>query len=174
MDNQPAIENNLPAPNFTLPDLKGQPHSLKDYLGHIVILNFWSAECPWSSRSDQIISENLPVWRHAVQYLPIASNVNESQELIADEASTRELTLLLHDVDHKVADLYGAITTPHLFVIDAQGILRYQGAFDDVTFRQRTPTKNYLQMAVEAIQGDKLLEPDHTSPYGCTVVRATP
>ncbi|MEE9188966.1 MAG: redoxin domain-containing protein [Anaerolineales bacterium] len=174
MDNQPAIENNLPAPNFTLPDLKGQPHSLKDYLGHIVILNFWSAECPWSSRYDQIISENLPVWGHAVQYLPIASNVNESQELIANEASTRELTLLLHDVDHKVADLYGAITTPHLFVIDAQGILRYQGAFDDVTFRQRTPTQNYLHMAVEAIKDDKLPEPDHTSPYGCTVVRATP
>ncbi len=114
------------------------------------------------------------MWGHAVQYLPIASNVNESQELIANVASTRDLTLLLHDVDHKVADLYGAITTPHMFVIDAQGILRYQGAFDDVTFRQRTPTQNYLHMAVEAIQGDKLPEPDRTSPYGCTVVRATP
>jgi hypothetical protein len=147
---------------------------LRDYLGLIVILNFWSAECPWSSRSDQTLSVYLPEWGNAVQYLPIASNVNESQELIASETSARELPLLLHDVDNKVADLYGAITTPHLFVIDAQGILRYQGAFDDVNFRQRTPTKNYLQMAVEAIKGGNLPEPDYTSPYGCTVVRWTP
>ena len=172
MNNQPAIENNLSAPNFTLPDLNGQPHSLRDYLGLIVIINFWSAECPWSSRTDQIISEFMPEWGNAAQYLPIAPNVNENLELIASEAFARELPLLLHDVDHKVADQYGAITTPHLFVIDAQGILRYQGAFDDVTFRQRTPTKNYLQMAVESIRQGNLPDPPQTHVYGCAIVRA--
>jgi hypothetical protein len=59
-------------------------------------------------------------------------------------------------------------------VIDAQGILRYQGAFDDVTFRQRTPTLIYLHMAVEALQSDQQPEPAETPPYGCSVVRATP
>lgn len=174
MDNRPAIENNLPAPNFTLLDLKGQLHSLRDYLGLIVILNFWSAECPWSSRSEQTIVKYLPEWGNAVQYLPIASNVNESLELIVSEATARELTLLLHDVDHKVADLYGAITTPHLFVIDAQGILRYQGAFDDVTLRQRTPTQNYLQQAVDSIRQGNLPDAAQTLAYGCAVVRAMP
>jgi peroxiredoxin len=174
MDNQPAIENNLPAPNFTLLDLNGQLYSLRDYLGFIVILNFWSAECTWSSRSDQTISEYLPEWGNAVQYLPVASNVNESIKLIESEASARELPLLLHDVNHKVADLYGAITTPHLFVVDAQGILRYQGAFDDVTFRQRTPTQNYLQMAVDSIRRGNLPDPSQTPAYGCAIVRAMP
>jgi peroxiredoxin len=174
MDNQPAIENNLPAPNFTLLDLKGQPHSLRDYLGLIVILNFWSAECPWSSRSDQTIAEYLRVWGNTVQYLPVASNANESIKLIESEASVRGLPLLLQDVDHKVADLYGAITTPHLFVIDSQGILRYQGAFNDVTFRQRTPTQNYLQMAVDSTRQGNLPDPAQTSAYGCAVVRAMP
>jgi len=174
MDNQLTIKNNLPAPTFTLPDLIGQPHSLGDYLGLIVILNFWSAECPWSSRSDQTIADYLRVWGNTVQYLPIAANVNESLELIESEASARGLPLLLQDVGHKVADLYGAITTPHLFVIDAQGILRYQGAFTDVTFQRRTPTKNYLQMAVDSIRQGKLPDPAQTSAYGCAVVRAMP
>lgn len=167
------IENNLPAPNFTLPDLDGKPHSLRDYHGRVVILNFWSAECPWSSRSDELITQYLTKWGDAVQYFPIASNANESKELIAQEASFRRLTVLLHDENRVVADLYGAMTTPHLFVIDAQGILRYQGAFDDVTFRQREATRDYLCMAVEAVLAGDLPEPDHSPPYGCTVVRAT-
>lgn len=174
MDNQPVIKNNLHAPNFTLPDLNGDPHSLVDYTGRIVILNFWSAECPWSSRADQEIVEYLQEWDNAVQYLPIASNLNESPEQIGREATARELPILLQDMNHQVADLYGATTTPHLFVIDAQGILRYQGAFDDVTFRQRTPTLNYLYMAVDAIQSGQRPEPDQTPAYGCSVVRARP
>lgn len=174
MEHQLTIKNNLPAPNFTLPDLEGQPHSLRDYLGRIVILNFWSAECPWSSRTDELIAEYLAEWGDAVQYLPIASNVNENKELIAGEASERKLGLLLRDDDHKIADLFGAITTPHLFVIDPQGVLRYQGAVDDVTFRQRTHTQNYLKMAVDSIRQGNSPDPDQTLAYGCAIVRAVP
>ena len=168
------IKNNLQAPIFTLPDLNGDTHSLLDYTGSIVIINFWSAECPWSSRADQEIVEYLQEWDNAFHYLPIASNLNESPEQIAREAAARELPNLLHDMNYQVADLYGATTTPHLFVIDAQGILRYQGAFDDVTFRQRTPTFNYLHMALDAIQSGQRPEPDQTPAYGCSIVRARP
>lgn len=174
MGNQIVVQNNLPAPNFTLLDLKGQPHSLKDYLGCMVILNFWSAECSWSSRSDELIVEYLSEWGDAVQYLPIASNANENKRLIVDEAAVRGLNLLLHDEDHNVADLYGAITTPHLFVIDDQGILRYQGAVDDVNFRQRTRTQNYLKMAIDSIRQGNLPDPDQTLVFGCAIVRAVP
>ena len=116
MDNQPKIENGTTAPDFTLTDLKNNPHSLADYAGQIVILNFWSAECPWSTRADDVILEYMQKWGEAVHYLPIASNVNESQELIINEAEARRLLLLLLDEDHQVADLYGGTTTPHIFV----------------------------------------------------------
>ena len=174
MDEQLKIKNDLPAPDFTLPDLNGDPHSVKDFLDRIVILNFWSAECPWSSRADQEVMEIVQKWGDSVVYLPIASNVNENMEMITAESRKRGLPILLHDPNHQIADLYGAITTPHLFVIDAQGILRYQGAYDDVTFRQRTPTQNYLKMVVEALLQGKPPNPSQTPSYGCIIVRNLP
>ncbi|MGW8143424.1 MAG: redoxin domain-containing protein [Anaerolineales bacterium] len=174
MDMQPKLENGDKAPDFTLTDLNGDQQSLADYTGKIVILNFWSAECRWSSRADELILKSLQKWGDTVQYLPIASNVNETRELINAEAQARNISGLLLDEDHQVADLYGATTTPHIFVIDSEGILRYQGALDDVTFRQRTPTINYLERAVEAIQNNKSPEPAITPSYGCTVVRVAP
>lgn len=174
MDSRPKIENGSKAPDFTLSDLHDEQHSLTDYTGQIVIINFWSAECPWSSRADELILEYLPTWGEGVIYLPIASNVNESRELITGEAKARNLSCLLLDVNLQVADQYDAVTTPHIFVIDEQGILRYQGALDDVTFRQRTPTINYMEMAVNAILNNSSPEPAIIPSYGCTVIRATP
>ena len=171
MDNQPLLNSNQTAPDFSLPDLDGNSHALHDYRGRIVILNFWSAECPWSQRSDGKIIEHLKEWGSKVQYLPIASNANEDRELIRTQAASRHLLLILHDPDHLVADLYGAITTPHLFVIDQEGVLRYQGAFDDVKFRQPEPTLNYLLLAVEALLAGSSPDPTETPAYGCTIVR---
>ncbi len=174
MDHQPKIKNNQEAPNFALPDLNGDIHSLTDFTGRIVILNFWSAECPWSKRADQEVLEYLQEWNNSVKYLPIASNVNERREFITSQSVERKLPILLQDANHQVADLFGAITTPHFFVIDTQGILRYQGALDDVDFRKHTPSQNYLQMAVEAIQNGRRPEPAQTPAYGCIIVRETP
>ena len=174
MINQTLLQIDQKAPDFNLLDLDGNSHSLSKYQGKIVILNFWSAECPWSQRSDEQIIDFLPDWDSGVQYLPIASNANESREQIGSIANNRQLPLMLLDPDHQVADLYGAITTPHLYVIDAGAILRYQGAFNDVTFRQPEPTINYLYLAVEALRKSSIPDPAETSSYGCTIVRALP
>jgi peroxiredoxin len=160
-----------PAPDFTLPDLNGHLHSLLDYRGRVAILNFWSAECPQSARVDAELLPMVKAWGAAVALLSIAANANEGRDLIARVAAQRALPVVLLDSDHKVADLYEAQTTPHLFVVDAQGILRYQGAFDDVTFRQRNPTRNYLRQAVEAVLAGQQPPLSQTSPYGCTIVR---
>lgn len=170
----PALETDHPAPDFTLPDLNGNMHSLKDYRDHIAVINFWSAECPWSSRTDQELVKYLQDWGAQVVLMPIASNVNESPESVAEEAAERGLSIVLLDNNHQIADLYGATTTPHLFVVDAQGILRYQGAFDNVTFRQRTPTQKYLRTAIESLLRGKLPDPSCTPSYGCTIVRSMP
>ncbi|MFH2102282.1 MAG: hypothetical protein ABIJ39_02840 [Chloroflexota bacterium] len=73
-----------------------------------------------------------------------------------------------------VPEAYDAKTTPHLFVVDPDGILRYQGAFDDVTFRQRTPAVGYLAQAVEALLSGGRPDPAETPPYGCALVRQLP
>jgi len=159
------------APLFELCDLSGKTHRLVEGRGRILIINFWSAECPWAARCDQELLAYLPSWNDQVALWTIASNGNESLGLLARVANERGLPLVLQDAQNKVADLYRAQTTPHLYVIDKLGILRYQGALDDVTFRNRIPMQPYLHMAVEALLSGQLPEPAITLPYGCAIVR---
>ena len=169
-----VIQLGQPAPDFELPDLQGQPHRLSELRGRVVVLNFWSAECPWAERADQVLEAYRQEWGEGVTVWPIASNVNESAEFLAEIAAQRGLPVVLRDTHHKVADLYCAQPTPHLFVVDGRGVLWYQGALDDTNFRQRKPSRFYLQEAVRAVVVGNDPDPAQTAPYGCTIVRAMP
>jgi peroxiredoxin len=169
-----VIQNGQPAPDFELPDLQGQLHTLSELRGRVVVLNFWSAECPWAERADQVLDAYRQEWGENVTVWSIASNVNESTKMLAETASQRGLAVILHDSRHHVADRYGAQTTPHLFVVDRQGILRYQGALDDTNFRQREARRFFLRQAVEAVLAGQDPDPAQTTPYGCTIVRMIP
>jgi peroxiredoxin len=160
-----------PAPLFSLPALDGALHHLEAWQGRIVVLNFWSAECPWAERGDQELLSYLPGWGEKVILCTIACNANEPVNLLAQTAVQRGLPLVLHDPQQQVTKWYGAQTTPHLFVVDAAGLLRYQGALNDRTFRQRTVTRFYLRDAVNALLAGQSPDPDHVPPYGCTIVR---
>lgn len=160
-----------PAPDFELPDLQGKPHKLSDQRGKIVIVNFWSAECPHSERTDHYIVSLLERWNGKVALLSIAANRNESLQLLEMVAATRGLPQILEDEEARVADLYGAITTPHVFVLDREGILRYQGAVDNITLRRREVTHFFLQEAVEALLEGRLPAIGETPAYGCAIVR---
>jgi hypothetical protein len=91
--------------------------------------------------------------------------------MLAAAARRRKVPFVLRDADGSVADRYGAQTTPHVFLINRQGILRYRGAVDDVSFRQREPTRFYLREAVEALLAGRLPEVADVQPFGCTIVR---
>jgi len=166
-----ALELNELAPEFTLPDLDRRIHMLSDYRGRIAIVNFWSAECPHSQRFDADITIRLAEWGADVALLSIASNANEPEGMLAVVTRQRKLPLVLRDADRSVADRYGAQTTPHAFLVDRQGILRYRGAVDDVSFRQREPIRFYLQEAVETLLAGHLPEITDIKPFGCTIVR---
>lgn len=165
------MQNGERVPLFSLPDLDGIEYHLSEDLGKIVVINFWSAECPWSERVDRSISPFLSRWGARVAWLTVAANASEPFDLLCASARARQLRVL-HDVHQAVADLYGGETTPHLFVIDAGGFLRYQGAFDDVTFRRRLPTQAYVVEAVEALLAGRLPAVPQSPPYGCTIVRS--
>lgn len=168
------IKIGQPAPDFELPDLQDAVHRLSEQRGHTLILNFWSAECPWSLRVDQALVKQLRQWGDRVIWLSVASNLNESKDLLLQESSQRGLPLVLHDENNSIADLYAALTTPHLFVVDSEGILRYQGAYDDVTFREQEPTQDYLVMAVNALLLGEQPKLSQTDSYGCSIVRQLP
>jgi peroxiredoxin len=169
-----VIQTGQPAPDFELPDLQGRSHRLSELRGQVVVLNFWSAECPWAERADQMLKDYRQEWGEDVTVWPIASNANESEDLLEETANQRRLPIVLLDRRHAVADLYGAQTTPHLFLVDSRGILRYQGAVDDTNFRRRNPSRFYLQKAVAAVLADDEPDPAQTAPYGCTIVRDLP
>jgi peroxiredoxin len=165
------MQLNQPAPEFELPDLQGVGHKLSEYRGRIVIVNFWSAECPHSERTDCYLVSLLEQWQGEVVMLSMAANRNESAQMAALAAKTRRLPKVLIDAEHAVADLYDALTTPHAFVVDREGFLRYRGAVDNITFRQREATRFFLQEAVEALLQGHLPELPETPAYGCVIVR---
>src|SRR5512133_948102 len=116
------LEIGAPAPLFTLADLGGQPVSLEGLRGQWVLVNFCSAECPWAERTDRV----LRTLQDRLALLSIASNANEAPELLARVARERGLRTVPSDSDHAVADGYGAETTPHCYLVDPAGVLRYQ------------------------------------------------
>ncbi|MEW6031027.1 MAG: redoxin domain-containing protein [Chloroflexota bacterium] len=159
------------APDFELPGLDGRPHRLSRYRGRIVVVNFWSCECPHVERTDRAMLAVHAQMRGDVTLLSIAPNDNESPEALKEAASTRRLPIVLKDAGHVVADLYEAQTTPHVFVMDRDGILRYRGAVDDVTFRRRQPSRFFLDEALEALFEGRLPPLTEVPPYGCAIVR---
>ena len=101
----------------------------------------------------------------------LASNLNEPDEQLRLAAHQRRVGPVLRDEGLVIAERYGALTTPHLFVVDERGVLRYAGAPDDVNFRQRVPSRHYLAEAVQALLEDREPEPVSTMPFGCARVR---
>ena len=165
------MEINQPAPNFELPDLAGKVHRLSAYRGKIVIVNFWSCECPHSQRTDKAIMSMFAQWRDDVVMLSIAANRSENAEALKTAADARRLPTVLIDAQCFVADMYEAQTTPHVYVIDREGILRYRGAVDDMTFRKRIPSRFFLDEAVESLLEGRLPTLTESPAYGCTIVR---
>jgi peroxiredoxin len=165
------VQLHTPAINFELPDLAGRVHQLSDYRGKIVIVNFWSAECPHSERTDLYLLDLLGMWKGEVVLLSIASNRNEPVQMLEEVARKRQLSQILVDLEHVVADLYEAVTTPHVFVVDREGLLRYRGAVDNLAFHQRQATQFFLKDAIEALLGGRLPESVETPAYGCAIVR---
>ena len=164
------MQINQSAPDFELPDLDGNLHRLSHYRGRIVIVNFWSCECPHSERTDKAIMAMLMQWRDVVM-LSIASNRSENAEALKKAANARRLPTVLLDANCRVADMFEAQTTPHVFVIDREGILRYRGSVDDFTFRNRIPTRFYLDLAVESLLNGQLPALAESPAYGCAIVR---
>jgi len=165
------MQLNQPAPDFELPDLQGRHHKLSDYRGKVVIVNFWSCECPHSERTDRSTMACLVQWDGEVEMLSIAANRNESIHSVEEAFNARRLPRVLMDAKHVVADMYEAVTTPHAFVIDRDGILRYRGAVDDVKFRQPKATRFFLEEAVEALLDGHMPSLEETPACGCAIVR---
>jgi len=162
-----------PAPDFTAVDETGAKYELSSYLGRAVVLEWTNPDCPFVARHYSADTmEKLAKTLGASDVVWLAVNSTHSNTAADTKAWKAEQGFAyptLQDADGELGHLYGARTTPHLFVIDAQGVLRYAGAVDDdPTGNAATPT-SYVGNAVAALLASGTPDPSETKPYGCSV-----
>ena len=162
-----------PAPSFTLTDQAGEEHTLADLRGKIVVLEWINPQCPFVQRHYAAgtmtgLDGELP--DDEVTWLAIdSSNFVQAADAEAWRSEHDIAYPILLDADGTVGHRYGARTTPHMFVIDAEGVLRYSGAVDDdPRGREEAPT-NYVSRTVQALREGRAVETSQTEPYGCSV-----
>lgn len=172
---EPKAKVGKPAPDFTLPDTDGNPVTLSSFRNRIVILQWVNPGCPVCKRVfttglvKRMLSEVRTVAEDAV-FLPISTTPQMTPEKIAAYLKENGVEAKgLMDNEGKVGRLYNARTTPHLFVIDKEGVLRYQGAIDNDPAGQKPDAENYVVKAVKALVAGQPVAPETTPPYGCTV-----
>lgn len=161
-------------PLISLPDIYGNKWDSTSTTGKIFIINFWSAECPWSKTVDEQLLPHLNAWEDQLSYAAVAANTHEPLELLQTTAQARHIPRVLLDENQAFADQLGALSTPHFFVFNGEGNLRYQGGFDDTSFRKREASRFYLVEAVNALLAGGKPAVQEAPPFGCTIVRFSP
>jgi peroxiredoxin len=164
------------APDFTLMDAAGKSYKLADYKGKIVVLQWINPGCPVCNRVAKnglctAMAKQLKEIEPNVVHLAINSTWNTEPATTAAYLKDNKIESPgLIDREGTVGKLYGAKTTPHVFVIDQKGVLRYQGAFDDDPQGSKgTGATNFVVQAVRQIVAGETVTPDTTKPYGCSV-----
>lgn len=175
----PAI--NQPAPNFSAPDADGRAHSLSQYRGKTVVLEWTNHECPYVKKhySGSMQALQRDATRDGVVWLSIVSSAPGEQGHITG-AQAKQLTAsrnaspssVLLDPSGAVGRLYGAKTTPHMFVINPQGRLVYAGGVDDVPTNKVEDlqrAKPLVRLALADVKAGRPVAIPSARPYGCAV-----
>ncbi len=168
------------APDFTLEDESGEPHSLSDYRGETVVLEWFNIPCPYVVRHyeegtfDTIIDEFGG--SDELTWLAVDTTWdNTPEDTLEWKEETEDIRdnnyPVLQDPEGDVGRLYNAQTTPHMFVIDEEGILQYMGGIDDDPRGREEPEdrQRYVSMALTAMEEGESVDPTEAEPYGCTV-----
>jgi len=161
------------APSFTLTDQEGKNFSLSDHSGKIVVLEWTNPDCPFVLRhykAGTMVKLAKEYQPRGVVWVAVNSTNYFSVEKNKQWHDGQELSYaVLDDKTGKVGRLFGAKTTPHIFIIDESGTIAYQGAIDDDVSGAKEEPINYARKALdELLTGQPVGEPAFT-PYGCTV-----
>ena len=177
-----GAETGKAAPEFKLKDIKGKEHKLSDFKGKIVVLEWTNYDCPFVKKhyeTNNMQALQKKYTEKGIIWLSICSSAEGKQGNFTNEqwekrqASAKAApTAILPDASGETGKKYGAKTTPHMFVINKEGILVYQGAIDDnSSFDKKTVkgAKNHVADALDALLAGKDVSTKETKPYGCSV-----
>ncbi|MEY2633601.1 MAG: hypothetical protein RIR00_2255 [Pseudomonadota bacterium] len=171
-----------PAPAFTAASAAGGTLGLAHYAGKTVVLEWSNHDCPFVRKHYE--SGNIPALQkeataNGVIWLQVLSSAPGKQghvdaatamQLNADRGAAPTATLL--DPEGRLGRLYGASTTPHLFIIAPDGRLAYKGAIDSIASSRKedlAQASNYVRAALGELAAGRKPAPASTQPYGCGV-----
>lgn len=171
------------APEFSEVDAKGKMHSLADYKGDWLVLEWFNKDCPYvrkhyGSGNMQSLQETYN--GKDVKWLTVISSAEGKQGYLQpveaqNQAKIHNLNAsapFLLDPDGNMGRAYGAKTTPHMFIINPEGEVVYAGAIDDNSSANPDvipESKNYVAAALDAAMAGKPVEEASTQAYGCSV-----
>jgi peroxiredoxin len=171
-----------PAPDFTGTDSHGQTHKLSDYRGKFVVLEWHNNGCPYTRKHYESGNmQNLQKeWTlKGVVWLTVISSAPDSQGYVSAAQENDYLekmhavpTAAILDPKGEIGHLYEAKTTPHMFIINPQGVLIYNGAIDDKPTSDQSDiagARNYVSAALQEAMAGQPVAVASTRPYGCSV-----
>ena len=170
------------APGFTLKDSNGNQHTLSDFKGKYVVLEWVNYDCPFVKKhynSGNMQKLQKEYTEKGVVWLSINSSAegkqgNYSNEEINEKAKVRgaNFTAYLVDESGEVGKMYGSKNTPTMYVINPEGTLIYAGGIDDKPSTDVEDIKaanNYVKAALDASMNGKEIAVKISQPYGCSV-----
>jgi peroxiredoxin len=170
------------APDISVTDSKGKTHSISQYKGKTVVLEWFNPGCPfvvkhYGSGNMQKLQEEFT--GKGVVWLTIDSSASGKEGHLTPEQANAKMTewkmkptAFLLDADGKAGQTYGAKNTPHMFVISPDGKVIYQGAIDNKPSPKPEDipsSTNYVKVALDESMSGKPVSTASTKPYGCTV-----
>lgn len=171
-----------PAPDFTLKDLDGNPVKLSSFKGKVVVLEWFNPGCPFVNKAhDKGTLKDEPAAQKKSDVVWLAINSGgpgkQGNGVDANREGAKKLGVnypVLLDEGGEVGHAYGATNTPHMFVIDKQGVLQYEGAVDNSPDGERESAPDgkvvaYVDEAITAINAGKAPSVTHSKAYGCGV-----
>jgi peroxiredoxin len=175
-----VAEVGRPAPNFTLKDTDGKEHQLSNYIaqGKVVVLEWFNPDCPFVKRhhaqSKTMVDLSAAYKDKGVVWLAINSGApgNQGAGLERNAKAKKEYDMdypILLDESGVTGRMYGAKTTPHMFVIGKDGILLYAGAIDDDPRGTKADRVNYVERALASCVTGQPVAKNHSDSYGCSV-----
>jgi peroxiredoxin len=170
------------APLFTATDSNGKTHALEGYKGKIVVLETTNHDCPYVAkhyRAGNMQAQQKEAAAKGIVWLTVASSAPGQQGHVTP-AQANELTVkrgaapaaVLIDPESKVARAYAATVTPHMYIIDAGGILVYKGGIDSIATSSDSDipkATQYVRVALGEMLAGKPITNASTRAYGCTL-----
>jgi len=170
-----------PAPSFTATDANGKTVSLADFKGKTVVLEWNNPECPFVRKhySGNMQQQQAAARAQNVVWLTVNSSAagkqghldGESARVLIAKTGAKQTDYLL-DAEGAIGREYGAKTTPHLFVIDTNGVLRYNGAIDSIASTDVSDiakATQYVPAALADLLAGREVKVATSKPYGCSV-----